>query len=264
MKKEIFKTPKPWSDDPVFQTTYFCNVHREDDKVTRWIRNYYSPFVDHPNFLYNIILARFINWPDTLEEIGFKELHAPLEILTSIRNRQDAGFKIWGSAYIVSTNGAAMPKPQYVVDHVLGALAGTVYGAGPGHPLYGVPPTLAACHGALVRFNGLGSFMAAQVVADLKNTRGHPLEDAKDWYDWCAPGPGSLRGIQWALGRKVSPSAFLEEAHALREKVMPTLHPLVLERGLCMQDFQNCLCEFDKYMRVKTGTGFSKRNYNGN
>ena len=33
-----FDNPKPWSDDPIFQSTYFCNVRREDDKVTRWIR----------------------------------------------------------------------------------------------------------------------------------------------------------------------------------------------------------------------------------
>jgi len=30
--------PKPWSEDPVFQQTYFCNVNREYDRVTKFIR----------------------------------------------------------------------------------------------------------------------------------------------------------------------------------------------------------------------------------
>ena len=34
--------PPPWSIDPVFQNTYFCNVDREHDKVTRWIREQYD------------------------------------------------------------------------------------------------------------------------------------------------------------------------------------------------------------------------------
>jgi hypothetical protein len=69
-KKKEAGEPKPWSDDPVFRTTYFCNVRREDDKVTKFIRQMYSPYVAHPLFVHNIILSRFLNWPPTLEEVG--------------------------------------------------------------------------------------------------------------------------------------------------------------------------------------------------
>jgi hypothetical protein len=111
-----------------------------------------------------------------------------------------------------------------------------------------------------MRITGLGSFLAAQVIADLKNTLNHPLNAAVDWYDWAAPGPGSLRGIEWALGRRVTPSNFLAEATQLRELIYPKLRDIY---ELHMQDFQNCLCEFDKYMRVSTGSGVSKRRYHG-
>jgi len=38
LKKEAGESP-PWSSNPVMQVTYFCNVNREDDKVTKWIRD---------------------------------------------------------------------------------------------------------------------------------------------------------------------------------------------------------------------------------
>jgi hypothetical protein len=47
--------PKPWSIDPVFQVTYFCNVNREHDKVTRWIRENYDHRVKE--YVPNMILA---------------------------------------------------------------------------------------------------------------------------------------------------------------------------------------------------------------
>ena len=34
--------PKPWSTNYVMQRTYFCNIHREKDRVTRWIRHNYT------------------------------------------------------------------------------------------------------------------------------------------------------------------------------------------------------------------------------
>jgi len=60
--------PKPWSPDWVFQQIYFCNVHREDDRVTRWLREHWNnPF--HPKYEVAICLARMVNWPDTLQII---------------------------------------------------------------------------------------------------------------------------------------------------------------------------------------------------
>ena len=30
--------PSPWTDNKVMQETYFCNINRENDNVTKWIR----------------------------------------------------------------------------------------------------------------------------------------------------------------------------------------------------------------------------------
>lgn len=250
--------PKPWSDDIIFQTTYFCNVYREKDKVTRYIRDGYSPYVTDPMFELNMVMNRFINWPDTLSKIGY--MSSPN--WSWLRNElEEIEGKVWGDAYIVSTNGRAMGKPQYLCEILLPAAYKAL---GPGGKLASYPsnPTLAARHKQLITVYGLGSFMAAQIIADLKNTKDHPLRTANDWLSWAAPGPGSLRGISWVnhgssqYGR---PKDFNHNLDEIRRQLSSHLD----ESYICNQDLQNCLCEFDKYMRIMNGVGRSKRGYNG-
>lgn len=253
--------PKPWSEDEVFQRTYFCNVHRENDRITRWIRGYYSPFVDDPMFEYNIILSRFLNWPDTLGRIGYLQNDFPGDRVRKVLEQiESEGKKIWGNAYVITTHGIKMPKARYLVENVLG---GVYYGLG-GLRKECRGKTCGAAAVALQGFEGIGSFLAGQVVADLKNTVGHPLQDSIDRNHFVVPGPGSLRGLGWFF--KNDPNAgsvanFSGLFPAVRDYVnlnWPEEVPFVDN-----QDLQNCLCEYDKYMRVKTGSGRSKRGYNG-
>jgi len=258
LSKEAGK-PKPWSNDPVFQRTYFCNVHRENDKVTQWIRNYYSPHVGDDLFEYNIVLSRFLNWPDTLRRVGYLREHNPVSLRNDLMRMAEYG-KIWGNAYVITTHGIKMPKAQYLCENVLGAvyerlehLRRQCRGAYCGY----------AC-AALEEIEGIGSFLGAQIVADLKNTLGHPLSLAHDKKEFVRPGPGSLRGVKWYFSDSPSanyPINFQRDFAVIRKEVdehWPEGVPPVDN-----QDLQNCLCEFDKYMRVKTGSGRSKRGYNG-
>lgn len=247
--------PKPWSEDPVFQTTYFCNVDREHDKVTRWIRTHLDLCMEERSAAANLVLARMVNKPDSLRNMEWPfdkfSTYNRGNFLT-VMSQPGA----WGSAYIVSTNGRAQPKHEYIAGLLEQAF----------EQLYGPPATvlggtLASAHAALQRVSGLGSFMAAQVVADLKNTKWHPLYTAMDWYTFSAYGPGSLRGLSHFHGRKVTPAKYPEAIASARQWVQST-YPGLIE-GLCNQNLQNCFCEFDKYVRVATGTGRSKRKYNG-
>jgi hypothetical protein len=68
--------------------------------------------------------------------------------------------------------------------------------------------------------------------------------------------------MAWVLGKeRVTPGMFYENMLWLRRRVDDNVSTAV--PALCAQDLQNCLCEFDKYMRVSTGAGRSKRKYNG-
>ena len=249
LKKE-HGDPKPWSEDPVFQTTYFCNVDRENDTVTKWIRNHYSAFVDHPLFTENMILARLLNWPPTLEIIGYQEEWVPSLINVTLHREAKKG-KIWGSAYVVTTHGIQMNKIDYLTERVMPSAW---------HNVDGIPDgaTCREVSGMLQNVEGISTFMAGQVIADLKNTPGHPLRDAPDWLSFALPGPGSRRGMNWLHDKKISDGQWLRKLHELQD-VLLSEHYI----ELCAQNLQNCLCEYDKYMRVSNGTGRSKRKYPG-
>ena len=243
--------PPPWTKDPLMANVRYCNVRREDDKVTRYLADEWrSPTTP----TYAIVAARMINLIPTLQAMKRAELSHPgnaiAEWKRACRQRQLDMKKVFTSAYTISTCGQAMDKLDYVFDQVVSAVAEA------GEPKF---DSLASCHADLTRINGLGSFLAAQVVADLKNTPGHPLRTAPDWQTWAAPGPGSLRGLSAFYGAPIAPSGFDEGIAGSWEATRPLL-PLELQ-DLHMQDFQNCLCEFSKYIRVKEGNGHVRNKY---
>ena len=252
VKKEAGEM-RPWTADPILDKYRFCNVRREDDKVTRWIRRNWSK-PEHPNFILAMTIARLVNWPDTLEELKFPEVWDEHHFINIINRRQARGQKAWSSAYIVSTNGHAVAKPVYVAGAVLGPIAARCAA--------GVWPTpLRGLYGALRAFQGVGSFIAGQIVADAKNTIGSVWrwEDTPDWFEFVVPGPGSKRGLARLLG-KPAPYTLSDTLFMMRFDVAASA-ALEIDNELCNQDIQNCLCEFDKYMRVKLGEGTPRQHY---
>lgn len=262
--------PKPWSDNPVMQETYFCNVNREDDRVTKWIReNWTYPtrieeFQDEEEtretYTFSMVVARIFNQPDTLSDLmqpidWDDDLSLWLENAeTVLAERKAAGKRIWNGAYIISTNGKKMPKADYCL-YLLKKLAND-------KDIIDNCKTLAEAHKKLMSVEGLASFLAAQVVADLKNTKGHPLASAPDWFQFSAPGPGSLRGLTWFWEETVTGKNYqqaIDRAYELLEWELPEETLAIL----CHQNLQNCFCEYDKFMRVTTGSGRSKRKYQG-
>jgi hypothetical protein len=263
VKKEV-GAPKPWTDDPVFQTYKFTNVRREDDTVSKWItEEWIKPFDPHPNMWFAMIVARLFNWPPTLEEICFPQLTFP-ELKEKWRRnlkglRDEQGAKIFTGAYLVSTNGISMDKIDYILDRVLTPI--WEKGRAPmREPKTDNQESLEHYWTHLRQFDGLGSFMAGQVIADLKFTS--ELKDAPDWWDWAPLGPGSIRGLHRFFGRSITSS--LKQGEGLKE--MKNLQELIfehLEMKLAVHNVQNCCCEFDKYLRVKNGEGRPRSLYPG-
>lgn len=245
--------PPPWTQDPILAAFRFCNVRREDDRVTRWVSNHWrAPYAQHPNLTLAMALARFFNWPPTLEEIGFPFTWDSTRVGFLLRQRAARDERLWNSAYMISTCGRKCPK----IDHVLG-VADALYRSKL-TPQAG--QTLEAFWQELCKIDGLGSFLAAQIVADLKNTRGSPLSVAQDWWSFAAPGPGSERGVRWYIdGRHIRGRGWFQAGLQLMAKEV-TLPPHI-ER-LHMQDWQNVACELSKYARaVEMGGRKPRRRY---
>ena len=170
-----------------------------------------------------------------------------------MKARRARGDKVWTGAYLVSTNGHQMDKIDYIIDKVwLPVYNGLCYPE--------ENETLESYWKKLREFDGMGSFMAAQVVCDLKYTS--VLAEAVDWWSWCAKGPGSVRGVNRYLGRPITSSLsdreFIDTIHEQGEELV--------NRGIVLhsQDIQNCNCEYDKYMRVLNNEGKPRSRYAGN
>lgn len=235
------------SEDPIFRTQHFCNVRREDDRVTKEIRAVVTKLVEHEEDLPHVYtMARMFNKASTVKDV--LELCAsgddPIAYLKNKRYHEP----IFHTAYVVSTCGQKMDK----VDYVFGVMRQVMK--------LEVPRTsLRSAFEALRSVDGLGSFMAGQVVADLKNdrylTEKNLIHD--DWWSFSVMGPGSKKGLDYMFG-----SGTTENNYPDRMKQLISALPVdILGLELHQQDIQNCLCEFSKYMRIKQGDRGRRRPY---
>jgi hypothetical protein len=273
VKKEA-GAPKPWTDDPIFQTYKFTNVRREDDTVSRWIMdNWIKRYDSHPNMWFAMIVARLFNWPPTLDILGFPNFNSDKSNVANFADwkdrarhklkylRDERKEKVFTGAYLVSTNGVKMDKIDYILDHVLTPI--WERGLSPSqiqNTWSDAPLRLEEYWNHLLQFDGLGSFMAGQVIADLKFA--FDLENAPDWYTWAPLGPGSIRGLNRLYGRPVDKS-LRQDKGLLEIREVQKLIEDQLEWDIPAHNVQNCLCEFDKYLRVKNNEGRPRSLYPG-
>lgn len=234
--------PRPWTADPILNTYRFCNVRRMDDRVSNWLYNYwYRPNIDHRNMLLACALARFINLPASLEIIGYPYRFSPETIIHRLRAYWDQGNQIFNGAYMIRGNDG-MDKIECVVNYYVLPLKG----------LLGSVDTqsMERTWSALLGSYGMGSFMAGQIVADLRWGLKGKWSDRKTW----APlGPGSQRGANRLLGRPINTPMKQEEFNEILAGIIAQCQerlPREITRRLEAIDYQNCLCEFDKYART--------------
>lgn len=295
-RRHVVHAPKPWTQDAILQSYRFCNVFRELDTVTQWTEHHIrTPYKNHPHLWLMLCAARQINWPDTLLELMgtkgafFNSPEWRAAVMRGVMlDRKNRGDKVYTGAYMISGQRSNPDRTKADKPHITANLTllplwkerRTI-----GAALRQQCDTLQAAYDLFSVYNGFGSFMTAQVVADLKHT--HYLQHAKDWWTWCALGPGSTRGLNRLYARRrdsATPHKGRFKPLNLRwsaEEAMTMIAPIQLAaidalrkasvkldgflpyRPLCAQDTQNCLCEFDKYERARLNEGKPRTLYNG-
>jgi len=258
LKKEA-NLPKPWTDNVILQKYRFCNVRRMDDKVSQWLlRRWYNKYKDHHNMVIAATIARHFNLPSVLElftDLIFRPGPPNFEKIKQVaRERKAAGFNIFNGAYMVRGIGTA-DKTEMAIDKVCKPLEAN-------RPQIDTTSMEKSVQ-ALLPYWGFSSFMAGQVVADLR----HGLTGRwSDRHNWAPIGPGSKRGMNRIHNRSIDQvlhqDQFLTELKELIHTLSGTLLVTISKR-LEAIDYQNCLCEFDKMERVANGEGRPKQLYNG-
>lgn len=253
LKKEA-GAPKPWTDDPVLQQFYFCNVFREDDTVTKWFAQNVRSLVQCPQQAVVACAAfRMVNRIPSAQAIkhlltGSWSSKAALEIL----RRQKP---VVGGAYIVKTPDGKDKAEGVVevVDGVVERLSVMPWGS----------RSMQDWHFSLMECPFIGPFMAYEIVTDLTHTIVLPYPE--DLMTWANPGPGCLRGLSWL--HRGSPEVQPCDRHSAQEDMRELLEYSVVEwpwpeRPWTMREVEHVLCEYGKFRAGHAG-GSLKRRYNG-
>lgn len=245
----------PWSTDPIIKDYRFCNVSREDDhgtvEIDRLIRKPLDSAPSEVMFM-AVCLARFINWPDTLQELVDKGAIDTsgvnlLAVQSIVAERMAADKLTYSSAYMVRSKPVhEEPFRGYgKISYICTVLKSTT--------LPKARTRREFVHELSEQYS-FGQFMSGQVAADLAYT--HILYDAPDHRTWAPFGPGALRGMNITMGRsidsRIDEKTYLacgtEQMERIEEAgIMPpgrlTLHDVA----------SNVNCETFKYCRIRNG-----------
>ena len=110
-----------------------------------------------------MVIARFVNWPDTLAELGFPLPWKPEHFLAVLNAPKARASPASVPPTTSATAAASIPKPEYLAQQVFAPLWSRREKL-----RWREDDCLQSFYGRLKEMNGLRSFMAAQVVADSK------------------------------------------------------------------------------------------------
>lgn len=245
--------PWPWTSDPKLRAFRFTNVYRELDKETEWIFLNWLAQVDEVWFA--SLVARHINWHPTLMWLPHPDPWQPEEFLKQMQVVAENNDKVFSAAYMINQTipgGKGLSKAGYLERYLFSPAwkQREILRPRPREQLW-------EFHERLMTMRGVGSFIAAQIVADTKHFDPN-INHAVDWHTWAAIGPGSARGMRMLRGEPPDQRWDEREWHSLLQILQVELNKR-LPPGwpdLDAQNVQNCLCEFSKYVR-----GYSRQRF---
>lgn len=268
MKREA-GLPPPWTNDSILQKYKFCNIYREDDRVSKWIqKNVVAPYHNHELLWFMLVLARRFNWPPTLQELMDKgawpnedrwSAERTVEVLHA---RQQRGDKVYTGAFMVS-NGLPSDGSRTQVEHTTIFVCGEIWShrkklAAEIHSA----TTLQGVYKTFLRHYGWGLFVSYQIALEIYQAG---IIEPCDVMTWSQAGPGSTRGLNRVLFsvpdniKKFKPDDFntaLSSVLFLVNQQWPKEF-----KQLEMHDIEHALCEFDKYERTRLGQGKPRSNF---
>jgi len=184
--------PKPWTNDSQFNTWYFCNVFRKQDKVTKWIiKNIIENYALDDNLWKKIILARRISKIEPMQALlsvnGFDDLAQGQKFL---HQYAESGLPISTNAFVIG-----IPDPTLGTNKIDYTFNLIDFYEEQGLPLLlDDSDSVQEVTEWLQCAPNMGGFMSYEVATDFTYVDRY-LHGASDLLTWANPGPGCLRGI---------------------------------------------------------------------
>jgi alpha-glutamyl/putrescinyl thymine pyrophosphorylase clade 1 len=261
------REPPPWTENKVYRQWSFCNVHREHDKTTVWLRENVRSKLSGLDAVKAVVAFRWFNRIET--GIIVKDL------LLNGWNGDEAFRRfndvppeqpLFTGAYMIkSFNG--LPKVESVLENIDFAMKvlPKMY------PNWGKSMREAWLDLQAIPF--LGPFMSYEIVCDLRFT--DVLDKAEDIMTWTNPGPGCKHGLGRVMNgdpkfftraNRLPPIMRLDAMIALMREIQDMSKderywPQEWEPWE-MREPEMWACEYDKYVRGFNGLRL-KRKYLG-
>jgi hypothetical protein len=264
LKKEAME-PKPWTEDPIYQRYFFCNVFRQYDKCSKWVIDKVVPLVndDLEKNWFLIFLYRFISTYEIFKGIEAEEKITDLDwIYKYLSFKKESGEKIFNGCFIRNPNSDGGWTQTYKVPFLLIEKLKKKDFVG---NLLSYNSIQDLCSW-LSLLPGVGGFMSYEYACDFEYTdHFNPV----DKYRWCNKGPGAQQGLSLVIfgnrNAKFSQPIFMDYCRVLFDTVQPIFKKEFPEEDFSMREVEHWLCEFQKYIKylsnLQTGRKCSYRIY---
>lgn len=248
--KEVLGGPPPHSTDAILAKYRFCNINREHDAVTRWVKKHVRDFdfYSKKRMIVALAVSRIFNEPETLKHL------MPLTDLSEARKTlyklRASGQKLMRGAYMTGAHGPKN-KGVNVIDYYCKIFEKIQ------EQDFDFAPTLQAVADRLMSIDGLGAFFINQICADLRYTQFYHM--APDWGTFIMCGYGTCRGLNRWKGHK-KPKAngdqatYISQLFAVREYLREHFDHEAVNYFDDPNNLANAFCEWDKYERVLWST----------
>mmetsp|Transcript_34561 Transcript_34561/g.78145 ORF Transcript_34561/g.78145 Transcript_34561/m.78145 type:complete len:526 (-) Transcript_34561:139-1716(-) len=265
----------PWTQDVILKAHKFTNVKREDDATTRWMRTHWTgPNAEGAGVgevIFNCALFRYFGTPELAERVGWvKGEWRPREMARAALELRAAGKHCFTRAYCKPHYNSETndPRKAYASYTKVAKYLTSLWSAR--HELTRIAQETRSwrrlideLRGGKSKISGFGGtgFMAKEVMLDALSTpQLSSLIEDRD--EWCPCGPGARRGLNRLFDRPTDfciwdarvEAPFVGELQVLLQAARRELGEEWCARvDLEVHDIQFCLCEWDKYERVRRG-----------
>ena len=246
----------PWTSDPILRSYRFTNAYRAADRVSQYLIAEVQAREDRPQapreLFFRTMLFKIFNRIETWEAL--EDRFGPLEwrrldlakIDQALEELRLRGRKIYSAAYIMPS--PALGHARKHSNH-LALLKHMMEDRQPERVRQA--PSLRSVYELILRYPGLGPFLAFQYTIDLNYSCMLDFEEL----EFVVAGPGALDGISKCFADTNGLSAE-EVIHWVTDRQDAEFRRLGLDfpglfgRRLQPIDCQNLFCEISKYARV--------------
>lgn len=241
--------PKPWSEDPIYQNYFFCNIFRKYDKCSLWMIKNIIPL----NRFDLIVLYRYISTMEIYEKID--RLGIAVDDLKAVHDLMDGmysrGERIFNGCFLRNTRiGGGLGEGTYA-HKIPFILMDIMKEAGAYEKILTITSFKEMVE-YLVQFPTIAGFFAYEYACDWEYT---DLFNPTDKNTWANKGPGAQRGLslvvhgnQYQTFSQEEWLAYIRDLFVIMKERFNKEFPW---EDFSMREIEHQLCEFQKYCKYK-------------